>query len=207
MKNGGDRLRWVKGLLNLFRRRRVERGTLPTPEDPYPSNQTVEWFADGTCMITQPEPTPRVLREYRNAIEEHPESPELHMHYGIALLASRDYDQAMREFQRAIEIDPESDFAHGQLAHLYEKTGDIENEIKEHREALRLMLIAKGEAVDQGEAIYRWCLAGALRRSGQAAEARDELNKAVAVEREAVKQGVGSEQLLGQLEEEQRKYA
>jgi tetratricopeptide (TPR) repeat protein len=182
---------------------KVDQGTLPSPADPYPSNQTRKTYRDGTVVIHTPRPTAAVLAEYTEAVEAAPEDAGLRLHYGLALKHADRADEALAQVREAKRLAPEWDFPHSILAALLLEAGEVQAAIAEEREALRLVLRVReqGQEPGQGETLARWGLAKALLQSGESDQARAELEQAVHLQRELLSQGRASQQLLRQLEE------
>lgn len=185
----------------------VRRGTPPTPEDPAPSNQTIREYPNGISIISTGRPTRKVLAEYEAAIAADPDDAGLHLHYGMSLKHAGRNEQAMSELTSAIRLDPASALAHSFFSDCLKDAGRLEEAIHEQREALRLGLAESQPGREQLEAISRWGLGELLAQTGHRDEARVELERAVAVQREALSQGAGSRQLLGQIERALRRVS
>lgn len=188
-------MRWPRG------KPVIRQGTLPTPEDPTPSNQIIEEYPDGHAVIKTGNPDEKILREYREALAQHPDHSGLHLYYGMSLGYSGQTDEAIRELRVAASLAPAEPSSHMFLGTKLTELGRYEEAIPELNEALRLLQSNVTEARRQGEAIARWSLSTALEKSGRHEEAVGQLQQAVEVQRRALDEGRGSDQLLGQLEE------
>jgi len=71
-------------MANQKRISKIEYGTLPTPSNPYPSNQVIKKYSHQAVVIT-PLPTKAVIAEYEQAINAAPEDAGLRVQYGFAL--------------------------------------------------------------------------------------------------------------------------
>jgi tetratricopeptide (TPR) repeat protein len=161
---------------------------------------------DGTVEIITPPATPQVLAEYVEALREHPDHADLHLYYGLALASVGDAEGAFREVQRAAALDPASIFARSMLAHFYRQRGDPDGALAEYREALRVIECRADREPDQREVTLRWGLAEALKAQGFPEAGREELERAIAIQQEAVRQEAGSPHLLAQLEKLQANW-
>lgn len=179
---------------------RVIPGTPPTPENPYPSNQTVIELSDGNCRIETGLPTPQVLAEYTAAVAEHPDDAALHLHYGIALQGAGKLTDALGQLREAVLLEPSSPFARSILAGMLQSAGSVKNAVFEYREALRLFQLRSYGSPSQQEATLHWSLAKVLRLDDKAEESITELELAITIQRSAVAASAGSPRLLRQLE-------
>jgi predicted Zn-dependent protease len=141
---------------------RVIPGTPPSPEDPFPSNQTITEFSDDSSRIETRPPDEKVLAEYVAALAEHPDHPKLRLYYGIALQGAGKLDDALAQFREAVRLDPASSFAHSMLASALRSTAATAEAVTEYREALRLFCLGSDGTPNQQEVTLRWGLANAL---------------------------------------------
>lgn len=179
----------------------VREGTPPTPDNPYPSNQVVTEYPDGSVRIETPPPTVQVLDEYEEAIANWPDDAGLRLHYSRTLQQANLPVQARKQAEEAIRLRPDWAFPHNQLAALLSEFGLHDAALCEYRAALQLLLAEPGAQGEQGEAISRWCIAGQLQALGRVDEAREELEQAVAIMYGLVATQQRGEQLLEQLEQ------
>jgi len=88
-------------------RPKLTRGTLPTPESPGPTCETIRDYPDGYRTIHNPVPPPRkVLAEYRDAIAKWPDCAALHHEFAGQLTFSGKYDEAFAVLETAAALDP-----------------------------------------------------------------------------------------------------
>jgi tetratricopeptide (TPR) repeat protein len=184
----------------------VYLGTLPTPEDPFPSNQIIKEYSDETVMIVTPPPTEKEIEEYRKAVAQYPDSAEVRREFAVALRALGRYEEALSQADAAVELKPTCSYAHSVRASILEALGDSDGAFDGHQETLRLILDNPKERGSQGETIARWTLTGRFRERGEISAAREEMERAIELQRDLVRRDCGSERLLKQLEDEYRQF-
>lgn len=179
----------------------IRLGTPPTPEDPAPSNQIIEEYPDGTRIIRgSGKIDDTVLNEYKEALALHPNDAGLRYYYAMSLKFSGDLQGALVELEKAVSLAPENHSYQGMLGSLLNEAGRPEEALGRKREALRLLKESHPHGREQSEVLSHWGISEALAKLGRAAEARNELQRAVELQRNAVAAGAASEQLLRQLE-------
>ena len=178
----------------------VERGTPPTPADPFPSNRVVTKYPDGSVFADSPHPNQTVLSEYAQAITAAPAEAGLRIHYGLALHRADQNEAAVEQIQEALRLDPQSGFAHRVYGCVLEAQGQYTQAAGEYRQDLTLSLPDAHVGNTQNEAQLRWSLARALRLAGRQPEARIELAQAIALQRRLVSERRGSPEFLERLE-------
>jgi tetratricopeptide (TPR) repeat protein len=184
----------------------IEPGSLPTPDNPNPSNQIVQHYVE-QVVITTPPPDEKVLAEYRQAIADYPKDAGLRLNYAHVLRSAGDLSSALEQIRAAVSIAPESENLRAEFASLLSAQVDHEQAVAEFRESLRLTLATKLSGHEASEALTRWGLAEVLQSIGRSAEARAELPKTVEIEQVLVSKGFGSRQFLGQLSRALRKIS
>ena len=179
----------------------IRHGTLPTPEDPAPSNQVIEEYPDGRSIIRTGNPDEKILNEYREALSRHPEDAGLHRYYGISLAYAGQKGEAISELRQAARLAPADPSSYQFLGATLADLGRYDEALPELHEALRLIQADETRAGGQGETLVRCGLSTALERLGRHEEAVDQLRQAVELQRGLLAKGRGSKQLLRQLEE------
>ena len=181
---------------------RFEQGSRPTPASPQPSNSVYKYYADGTVVIHTGGPTPAILAEYEQAINDAPEDAGLRFYYSSALRKSGRSDKALFQMREAVRIAPDWHMAHSGLAALLLSSGDSSEAIEECGEAIRLVqsLDEPGFKGGQNMVLARWSLASALHQAGNIKEARKELVQAIGLQRDLISKYNVGERLLDQLE-------
>ncbi len=76
--------------------------------------------------------------EYRVALQQAPDAPDLLNHLGIALLAQAKHAESEACLRRALRIKPDHAEAHNNLGVLFEQLGRVDEAIAEYEESLRL---------------------------------------------------------------------
>jgi tetratricopeptide (TPR) repeat protein len=116
-------------------------------------------------------------------------------------------DKAVPELETAIRLNDSDAFAHTALATCLRELGRLDEAEAEQRASLRITVNQRGPTDQQLEAFDRLRLAEILEETGRRAEAREELERAVALQREALSRGAASRQLLGQIERALRRVS
>src|SRR5437016_380825 len=115
---------------------KIERGTPPTSANPNPSNQITKRYVDGTCDITTPPPTSKVISEYDKAIANASDDAGLRMHFAFSLCLGGNWTEAMQQARAAARLRPEWDWPHSFMANHLRETGNVDEAVFENREAL-----------------------------------------------------------------------
>jgi Flp pilus assembly protein TadD len=113
---------------------------------------------------------PAAEAAHRAALTEAPDKSELHNNLGYNLLSQKQYEPAEKEFRRAIDLDPKSQVAHNNLAMALARSGSAP------KEALAEWIGSSGPAAAHNN------LAAVLMEQGRYAEARAELQAALALQ-------------------------
>jgi Flp pilus assembly protein TadD len=113
---------------------------------------------------------PAAETAHRAALTLAPEKSELHNNLGYNLLSQNKFDPAVNEFRRAIELDPKSQVAHNNLAVALARSGSAP------KEALAEWMLSTSAAGAHNN------LAAVLMEQGHYAEARTELQTALALQ-------------------------
>jgi Flp pilus assembly protein TadD len=177
----------------------VERGTLPTPADPTPSNQVIYRYRDGRYDVTIPPATPTVIAEYEAAISDSPDDAGLHMHFAFSLLAAGEKESSFFHAREAARLKPDWAWPHSFKANVLGFAGRLDEAVVESREALRLIL-APSDRSEYAESCARFSLGKHLLRRGDNEDARNELTRALELQREAESKAQGNRRLLSDIE-------
>ena len=95
-------------------------------------------FANLAGVLAQRGEVQAATNVFRIALEENPDSPELHYNLGLAYLLQRQIGLAIEHLNRAKELDPELIEVDYQLGVAYEVVGERERALHHYQEALRI---------------------------------------------------------------------
>lgn len=180
----------------------VRKGTPPSPEDPYPSSQTVTELPDGGVRIVTTGPIDEQLAEYEQSVATWPESAELRLQYGFTLGFANRRTEAREQLETAIRLRPEWYMPHMALGAVLHMAGENEAALAVQQEALHLLSQEDSTENRQGIVLIRQGMAKSMRGLGRTAEARHQLEQAITLEQAEVTARAGKHQrLLQQLQE------
>ena len=95
-------------------------------------------FANLAGVLAQRGDVQAATNVFRIALEENPDSPELHYNLGLAYLLQRQLGLAIEHLNRAKELDPDLIEVDYQLGVAYEVVGERERALHHYQEALRI---------------------------------------------------------------------
>ena len=108
------------------------------------------------------------LDVYKRAEKHHPKDPSVYNDKALCLAEQKQWDAAVATMRQAIKIDPRNSKYHNNLGLVLASSGQHEEAWKAFREAV-------------GPAMAHYNLAVVLLRAGQPSEARDHLDRALAI--------------------------